>query len=450
MFERVKRGLLRRLTSVSPEQEDDAARRKMPIQGLQVPAVACMDCGSTNNTVTKKATALPEEESLYSEAALRELLEQDPVPLDELCSLCRRGCPPAFRCEVWGYLTGNLQPFASSRAAVLARKRQEYLGYVQSSYGAVDWNAAFRAADEATNPNPSCNREGVGRGGNSKLASYSERQGQPIVSANYAVESELLMLKQIRKDVPRMSAGVAYLHHSRVMLTIERILYIWSLRHPACGYVQGLNDLVIPFISVVLASRFCPSKTVSELHTLTENELNALFSPIVVTEEEWNSTIEADTYWMFSYLLNSVQENYTYNQKGIYSMVEKLEAVAKAVDGKLYKHLCENLQISFSQFAFRWMNCMLLRELNATQSLRLWDVYLADQEKDWCTTHVYVCAALLVWWSPALCKENDYGVAMKFLQNLPTEEISDKDISALISQGIVMQKLYNNTLSHLA
>ena len=25
---------------------------------------------------------------------------------------------------------------------------------------------------------------------------------------------------------------------------LERILYIWALRHPASGYVQGINDLV--------------------------------------------------------------------------------------------------------------------------------------------------------------------------------------------------------------
>ena len=31
-----------------------------------------------------------------------------------------------------------------------------------------------------------------------------------------------------------------------------RILYIWHERHPASGYVQGINDLAIPFIAVFL------------------------------------------------------------------------------------------------------------------------------------------------------------------------------------------------------
>lgn len=32
----------------------------------------------------------------------------------------------------------------------------------------------------------------------------------------------------------------------------ERILYIWAIRHPASGYVQGINDLVTPFFVVFL------------------------------------------------------------------------------------------------------------------------------------------------------------------------------------------------------
>jgi len=32
----------------------------------------------------------------------------------------------------------------------------------------------------------------------------------------------------------------------------ERILFIWAIRHPASGYVQGMNDLVTPFFVVFL------------------------------------------------------------------------------------------------------------------------------------------------------------------------------------------------------
>lgn len=37
----------------------------------------------------------------------------------------------------------------------------------------------------------------------------------------------------------------------------ERMLYIWAIRHPGSGYVQGINDLVTPFF-VVFLSEFIP------------------------------------------------------------------------------------------------------------------------------------------------------------------------------------------------
>lgn len=44
-------------------------------------------------------------------------------------------------------------------------------------------------------------------------------------------------------------------HTTSVALQIfERILYIWAIRHPASGYVQGINDLVTPFFVVFLSA----------------------------------------------------------------------------------------------------------------------------------------------------------------------------------------------------
>lgn len=78
--------------------------------------------------------------------------------------------------------------------------------------------------------------------------------------------------RQIHIDIPRMSPLIALFQqtivqvknshsHVGVVQTIlfpflqeifERILYIWAMRHPASGYVQGINDLVTPFFVVFL------------------------------------------------------------------------------------------------------------------------------------------------------------------------------------------------------
>lgn len=33
---------------------------------------------------------------------------------------------------------------------------------------------------------------------------------------------------------------------------LVRVLFIWNMRHPASGYVQGINDIVTPFFVVYL------------------------------------------------------------------------------------------------------------------------------------------------------------------------------------------------------
>ena len=62
----------------------------------------------------------------------------------------------------------------------------------------------------------------------------------------------MLVYRQIAIDVPRMSPLVGLFQQRCVQEMVERILYIWAIRHPASGYVQGINDLVTPFLMVFL------------------------------------------------------------------------------------------------------------------------------------------------------------------------------------------------------
>lgn len=77
----------------------------------------------------------------------------------------------------------------------------------------------------------------------------------------------LLFLFSNKKLFRRYSAqsvvlpyGYLYEFHSNFLQIFERILYIWAIRHPASGYVQGINDLVTPFF-VVFLSEFVSSGT---------------------------------------------------------------------------------------------------------------------------------------------------------------------------------------------
>jgi hypothetical protein len=63
------------------------------------------------------------------------------------------------------------------------------------------------------------------------------------------------MLKQIQRDVPRPHLQQAILQTPVVQLSLTRMLFLWSLRHPVVGFVQGFNDLASVFFGLYLSEK---------------------------------------------------------------------------------------------------------------------------------------------------------------------------------------------------
>ncbi|RYY72542.1 hypothetical protein EON63_20735 [archaeon] len=72
--------------------------------------------------------------------------------------------------------------------------------------------------------------------------------------------------------------------------------------------------------------------------------------------------LEADCYWCFTKFLDTIQDHYIHHQPGIQRCVVKLEDLVARLDPILYKHMKETHEVQFIQFAFRWCNCLLIRE----------------------------------------------------------------------------------------
>ena len=104
--------------------------------------------------------------------------------------------------------------------------------------------------------------------------------------------------------------------------------------------------------------------------------------------------VEADVYWCLTNLLAGIQDHYTSDQPGVQRMVLKLEELANRIDIHLTEHL-RKTGIEFMQFAFKWLNCLLLREFDLRCIIRLWDTYLSEGDDGFESFHVYVCAAFL-------------------------------------------------------
>jgi hypothetical protein len=213
--------------------------------------------------------------------------------------------------------------------------------------------------------------------------------------------------------------------------SLERILYVWAIRHPASGYVQGINDLVTPFFQVFLSAYIDSDPEHFDTSLLPENILNA---------------VEADSFWCLSRLLDGIQDNYISAQPGIHRSVKRMSELVARIDAPLYAHL-ESQNVEFMQFAFRWMNCLLMREISVQNTIRMWDTYLAEGTDAFSQFHLYVCSAFLVKWSTKLRQMDFQGIIM-FLQSPPTQDWGDHEIELLLSEAFVLNSIWHNAQSH--
>ncbi|KAL5848363.1 hypothetical protein ACOSQ4_006376 [Xanthoceras sorbifolium] len=309
------------------------------------------------------------------------------VRLERLRELAWSGVPPYMRPTIWRLLLGYAPPNSDRREGVLRRKRLEYLDCVAQFYDIPD----------------------------------TERS-----------DDEINMLRQIAVDCPRTVPDVIFFQQAQVQKSLERILYTWAIRHPASGYVQGINDLVTPFIVVFLSEY---------LEGDIDNWLVSNLSP------EKISDIEADCYWCLSKLLDGMLDHYTFAQPGIQRLVFKLKEVVRRIDEPVSRHI-EEQGLEFLQFAFRWFNCLLIREIPFHLVTRLWDTYLAEGDAlpDFL---VYIFASFLLTWSDQLQKL-DFQEMVMFLQHLPTQNWAHQELEMVLSRAYMWHSMFNSSPSHLA
>ncbi|TSO77768.1 TBC1 domain family member 22B [Bagarius yarrelli] len=72
------------------------------------------------------------------------------------------------------------------------------------------------------------------------------------------------------------------------------------------------------------------------------------------------------------------QDNYTFAQPGIQKKVKALEELISRIDEDVHLHI-QKCEVEYLQFAFRWMNNLLMRELPLRCTIRLWDTYQGEK-----------------------------------------------------------------------
>ncbi len=341
--------------------------------------------------------------SSYKLSQFQQLLNQENVNLKALRKLSWNGIPTQFRTEVWQMMLGYMPINKERRENTIARKRNEYLESVPMYFKKSD-------ADRTT------------------------QEGE--------------VLRQIVVDLPRTCPNTPFFHQAPIQQAMERILYIWAIRHPASGYVQGMNDLLTPLI---LAS----------IHPFSSDPLRcdvAALDPAALVISWFHfsnellttygqASMEADAYWSLSKLLDNIQDHYTFSQPGLQRMILRLEDLVHRLDKELHDHFAAE-GIQYMQFSFRWMNCALMRELPLKAIMRLWDTYFAEEVGGFENFHVYVCAVFLKTYRDQLLTMQFQEILM-FLQDLPTSDWGESEVEPILSQAYILSTLFDDSPSHL-
>jgi hypothetical protein len=205
------------------------------------------------------------------------------------------------------------------------------------------------------------------------------------------------------------------------------------VRHPASGYVQGMNDVLSPFFFVFIEP-LVSKDILSEVSSVSE-----LKSVECVSEENWR-ILEPDCFWCFSKLLDGIQDFYTKDQPGLYRMLDQLKVIMHKVDPEMANWI-DNEEIAYAEFAFRWINCLLVRELSLSVVFRLWDMYLSEHTRI-ASTHVYVCAALLNFLSSRFSLlEKNHSDFVVIVQTIDPASLNIEDMGMILAQSYVYEQM---------
>lgn len=257
---------------------------------------------------------------------------------------------------------------------------------------------------------------------------------------------------------------------SMVQRALEQVLFTYGMRHPATGYVQGMNDVAMPFFAVFYGQALREAGRPDAFHCSADD-------PDKHIPKARALQAESDCYWCLCAMLEGFVDLFTEGQPGLQKLVAQLRELGKRIDGPLVTHV-EAQGIRLMQVANRWMNCLLLREIPPAVAPRLFDTYIAeaaaeaaaaageDEEEtasggaggrvggvdggssgSFRALHVYVCAALLVRWKDRLAGQR-MDVLMKFFQALPTKDWGEKEVEELLAQAYIYKVTFGATEAH--
>ncbi|ELA47681.1 hypothetical protein VCUG_00882 [Vavraia culicis subsp. floridensis] len=216
-----------------------------------------------------------------------------------------------------------------------------------------------------------------------KILNVNEISGSSscyVSHMQFKVDIDRKIAKQIEIDVDRIPSQHLVYNNISLQFIYANILKVVAKRRPAIGYVQGMADLLIPLIEIYKNEFF----------------------------------VESTVYATFSKLLDTFQDYFVDGQQGITKAIKKFKKILRMVDPILYTHII-NIGLELHMFAFRWFNCLFVREFKIEYYLLFLDSMLATSNYELFV--IYFAVSLIV----NLRKEilsRDFNDVLLFLQSL--------------------------------
>lgn len=106
--------------------------------------------------------------------------------------------------------------------------------------------------------------------------------------------------------------------------------------------MQGINDLVTPFVEVFLSAYIgelmrdsvSPSPSLTCPTALPSAESDPELYDVALLPPHALEALEADSFWCLSKLLDGIQDNYIFAQPGIQRQVRRMSELVARIDGE--------------------------------------------------------------------------------------------------------------------
>lgn len=242
-------------------------------------------------------------------------------------------------------------------------------------------------------------------GSRSKMKRDLNIQGKLSINhrSKFRLEISRKTIHQIDIDIKRIDSRHKIHLGADISFIYYHILSLVAYRRPSLGYVQGMADILVPFV--------------------------------LVFSHDDIATAESSAYFCYCRLLDEIQHNIIELQG---PLIKKLDSAIEMADPDFHRFLRE-IGLETHMFAFRWFNCFFIREFKFPVLYKILDTIFASGSTN--ELLVYFAVALLMSFKPVLI-ENDFAHNVLFLQNIYEREWEDAEIELLLSSA----KFYRNTI----